>query len=281
MEKRIENCLPNLIVVGAMKCGTTSLHRYLNTNPEIYMSSKKEIDYFSRNYNRGLTWYQSHFPDPRQVRGESSTSYTKYPTFTKVPTRMHALIPEAKLIYIVRDPIERAISHYLHDRIRGREQRSIEEALTARSKNIYVTYSCYRLQLTQYLNCYPLESIFILETQNLRDQRLTTLRAVADFLGIKGVFNEKALNQLHNQTSEIKTKTQVGAWLLRTGIPDRAYRIIPAPLWRLGKKWTQSQQAVRRPVLSHQLRRTLRGYLQNDIDAFRQVTGKSFDGWQL
>jgi len=262
-----------------MKCGTTSLHEYLSTHPEIFMSRTKEIDYFSKYYDRGADWYRSHFPESTPIRGEASTSYTKYPTFTDVPKRMYALLPEARLVYIVRDPIERMISHYLHEKTRRRERRPIDQALADPTNNIYLMYSLYYQQLKQYLNWYPLESILVLETDDLRDKRLGTLRTVGRFLDIDDKCENNALRRLHNQTSDRNIKTRLGTWLLSTGIPDMLYQKLPSSLWKLGKTLTQARRATVRPVLDDNLRNILMGYVQSDIDALRHLTGKTFENW--
>jgi hypothetical protein len=104
--------LPNLIVVGAQKCGTSGLHFYLGHHPEIAMSSPKELNFFvvERNWSRGLDWYRGHFDPEAAVRGESSPNYTTYPHHLGIPERMHEAVPGAKLIFLVRDPLERFLA---------------------------------------------------------------------------------------------------------------------------------------------------------------------------
>src|SRR5947208_13622101 len=101
----VEGALPNLVVIGAQKCGTSGLHYYLSLHPEISMSKPKELNFFiaERNYPRGLDWYRAHFDPTAKVRGESSPNYTAYPLHVGVPERMHSIVPDAKLLYLVRD----------------------------------------------------------------------------------------------------------------------------------------------------------------------------------
>jgi hypothetical protein len=102
--------LPNLIVIGAMKAGTTSLHAYLSLHPEIFMSANKEPRFFTEewNWHKGLEWYEAQFPERVTIRGESTPDYTKLPEIRNVPERIHSLIPDVRLIYLVRDPIDRS-----------------------------------------------------------------------------------------------------------------------------------------------------------------------------
>src|SRR5262245_43211435 len=104
--------LPNLIVIGAGKCGTTSLHLYLGLHPEISMTQQKELNFFvaELNWRRGLGWYEEQFREGTPVRGESSVAYSEYPQRQGVPERMAALVPDVNIVYCVRDPFERMVS---------------------------------------------------------------------------------------------------------------------------------------------------------------------------
>src|SRR5438093_10024477 len=97
--------LPNLVVIGAQKCGTSGLHYYLSLHPEISMSRPKELNFFiaERNWPRGVEWYRRHFDPRAQVRGESSPNYTAFPQHTGVVERLHELLPEPRLVYLIRD----------------------------------------------------------------------------------------------------------------------------------------------------------------------------------
>ena len=121
--------LPNLIVIGSRKCATTSLHYYLSLHPEIFMSTTyKELNFFVRRqrWKKGVGWYGRQFPIPAKVMGESSPNYTRFPMFTGVAERMHSVIPTAKFIYMVRDPVEQVISACHHDFKAGSETRTFE-----------------------------------------------------------------------------------------------------------------------------------------------------------
>ena len=108
--------LPDLIIIGAMKCGTTSLHRYLDLHPEIIMSGQKGLNFFipERNWGKGVDWYRPNFKGNALVSGEASPNYTNFPDFKGVAGCMHPIGPNARLIYMVRDPVDRILSHYMH-----------------------------------------------------------------------------------------------------------------------------------------------------------------------
>ena len=119
--------LPNLLIIGAAKCGTTSLHAYLDQHPDVFMArpgpdsrGEKEMRFFWRDdwYER-LDWYQEQFDPRARVRGEATPSYAHYPYLRDVPRRIHSLVPDARFIYIVRDPIERIVAHWVQARADG------------------------------------------------------------------------------------------------------------------------------------------------------------------
>ena len=154
--------LPNLVVVGGLKCGTTSLHHYLNLHPEVEMSRPKELNFFvaELNWPLGPEWYASHFSGRAPVRGESSPHYTNRPRFEGVAERMRSVLADARLVYMVRDPIDRMLSHYLHNVGGGYDDRALADAF-ADPDSAYVTRSRYFFQLEPYLEAFGAERIEI------------------------------------------------------------------------------------------------------------------------
>ena len=154
--------LPNALIIGAAKCGTTSLHNYLASHPDICMSSVKETAFFvaERNWSKGLAWYRSHFRGQARVCGESSPAYTMHPRFSGVPERIHQVIPDVKLIYLVRDPIERIRSDYAHRVSLGTEREPLDKALFGPdARPWYIDNSRYDYQIRQYLQVFSRERI--------------------------------------------------------------------------------------------------------------------------
>ena len=119
---------PDYIIIGAQKGGTTSLHRYLTRHPDVGVSLRKEIHFFSSSYDQGLDWYLAHFPEPGEfaVVGEASTSYLSDP---EVPERVRRAVPNVKLIALLRNPVDRAYSQYQMNVRKGVETLSFEEAI--------------------------------------------------------------------------------------------------------------------------------------------------------
>jgi hypothetical protein len=193
--------LPTFIVIGAMKAGTTSLHGYLNQHPDVFMSDPKELNFFSaqHNWGKGLSWYEAHFAGASGAVaiGESSPGYTMFPFFPGIPERIAAVLPNIRLIYVVRDPIERMLSEYVHARARGFETRPVNQALLEGSR--YLLLSSYALQLEQYQRHFAPEDILLVSSDDLRHRRSETLSRVLAHIGVgSGLETIDAAHEMHS-----------------------------------------------------------------------------------
>src|SRR5689334_23376690 len=195
---------PNLFIVGAMKSGTTSLHNYLDTHPRIAMSVEKEPGYFCKEFgafNKGEQWYLDLFDqDPQCLyRGESSTHYTKLPVHDGVAARIHAFNPQARLIYIMRDPFERLMSHYWHsvrDIHYGGEVRPLLRAVE--KKPDYLAFSDYAMQLEPYFHLFDRRAICTLTFESLLRNPQAELDRICDWLEVERLAPSDAFQKSHN-----------------------------------------------------------------------------------
>ena len=178
--------LPTFLVIGAMKAGTTSLWRELRRHPEVFVPDLKEFQFFSdeRRRAQGLDWYRSHFADAGDALavGEASTGYTKHPRPEGVPERIAEVLPDVRLVYLVREPLARIASHYLHSVHKAREVRPIDQAV--REVPAYLAITRYRTQIDQYLARFPSEQLLVITTEDLRHRRAETLGQVFGHLGV-------------------------------------------------------------------------------------------------
>jgi hypothetical protein len=275
--------LPNLIIIGANKCGTTSLHYYLSLHPQIVMSKEKELEFFVEegNWAKGVDWYASHFKKTAKIRGESSPRYTNYPYFAGVATRMHEVLPHAKLIYMVRDPIERMISQYIHWYASGIENRTIEEAFDSRD-NPYLPRSLYFTQLEQYLPYYPTSRILVLAAEELLKQRRSTLGKVFDFLDVESNFYRHRHAIRRHISARKRRKTELGKRIAETKPGKLLHRIPVRFRWPLEDLiyWPLSHR-VERPTVSDFMRQDLAKRLRKDVAELRLFTGYGFEHWSL
>jgi hypothetical protein len=183
--------LPDFIVVGAMKSATTTLHEQLTQQACLLMSRPKEPNFFSddENYAKGLSWYASFFEgaDDDQLVGESSTHYTKLPTYPNTIERMTQALPRVKLIYIMRHPIERLSSHYNHERTQGRISVDLSEAVIRHPE--LVDYGRYSMQLEPYLRAYGPEAILPVFFDRLLQWPDEEIERIGSFLGLPDVLH--------------------------------------------------------------------------------------------
>jgi hypothetical protein len=275
--------LPNLILIGAQKCGTTSLYDYLRQHPAIFMSRTKELKFFcaSEQAGRDRAWYEAQFPVDRPVRGEASPQYTNFPFEPGVPARMHALLPQARLIYLVREPVARILSHYVHWIGEGQETRSLAAALADFESSPYVTRSRYAWQLEQYLAFYPREQVLVISTEELRDQRAATLRRVFQFLGVDDSFTcarfDRQLYRARDQRQLTSLGRGVAAVTRRLATP----RWPPGLVWRLKSlPYPGLSRPVPVPVMPPKLAAAVREFLRPDRERLCALTGRDFSAWE-
>jgi hypothetical protein len=277
--------LPNLVVIGGLKCGTTSLHHYLNLHPEIGMSRPKELNFFVEelNWPLGRDWYASHFRDADPVRGESSPHYTNRPRFDGVAERVAATLPAARLIYMVRDPIDRMLSHYLHNIGGGYDDRPLEEALSD-PDTAYVDRGRYFFQLEPYLERFDDERIQVVTREELKRDRAATMRRVFGFLGVDPDFTSPQFER------EWETGTAKGSGRFR--VMDRAVRLpglraldrnfdrLPESLrWAVERLvHDPGRGAAPKPELPAGLRGRLAERYRPEVERLERWSGREF-GW--
>lgn len=284
---RLEEMLPDLIVIGAMKSGTTSLYHYLSLHPEIAMAQSKELHFFSneQRWGRGVAWYEACFTNEAKIRGEASPSYTKYPLVNNVPDRMYSVVPEAKLIYILRDPVNRILSEYVHYRADGTEHRTLSKALADLKNNQYVYNSKYYTQLKQYLQFYPEANIFVTTLEELNAQPQQTLQDVFRFLDVDDSFYHPDYTQRFHASSEKRLKNQFGLFLTKTfrqsKIKNKIRSALPTFVDRVYISLSRSDVKIEKPVLDEHQRQALINELKDDIEQLRNYTGNKFEYWCL
>lgn len=274
--------LPNLMVIGAGKCGTTSLHYYLGLHPEITMSRTKELLFFIEEgtWPRGLTWDRSQFPRGTRLRGESSPAYSQWPKHRGVPRRMHATIPEARLIYLVRDPVLRLLSEYRHQLTRREESRSLREVLTRpTASDTYVAAGLYHRQIQEYLRHFAPESLLVVDADDLRARRRRTLQRVFRFLGVDDAFwSPRFRLALHRSDLRLQATP---AGLRLKGSLRRLLRPLPfalrGPVERL--VLLPLSRPISAPRLDGELREMAQSLFRRDAQALRAHTGLTLGGW--
>lgn len=208
---------PDFVIVGAQKAGTTSLYAYLTAQPDVLPAASKEVHFFDTcDWERGPGAYRAYFPTRARMRvrswsrrrpsltGEASPYYLYHPL---APERLAATVPGAKVIILLRDPVERTLSHYWHevrggrehlplrealqvepDRLRGREAALRDGAAQCRHRDhqvfSYLDRSRYSRQVARYLELFPPEQVLVLKSELLFDDDGATKQRIGEFLGL-------------------------------------------------------------------------------------------------
>ena len=267
-----------------MKAGTTSLHNYLDLHPDIAMTAAKETNFFSNStyWNRGVDWYYGQFDSSAKIRGETSTAYTGYPTIPHVPERMHGIAPDAKLIYLVRDPIDRLLSHYVHHVSEDHEKRALSAVVTEILRGNETSYAChskYYAQIEQYLKHYDPSCLLVLTTEALKNSRLETLSKICDFLGVDRLASSAMLGKTWNTAEERFAKT----WWGKACFPQwlqthpRIPWAVKSPFYRLARL---GSKPIPRPQLSDDETGALIDFFRSGVQALRAFTGQTLHEWR-
>ena len=202
---REPRALPDAVILGAQKSGTSSLHYYLVQHPQVIAPLRKEVHYFDVGYRHSEAWYRAHFGRRGEpgLNLDSSPYYLFHPA---VPARLHSLLPEARFIVLLRDPVRRAYSHYWHERDKDRETLDFEAAIAAEPARLgdaeaalangrigrsaahqhfsYLARGRYAEQLERWFARFPREQFLVLRFEDLAREPLVVLNRTLGFLGL-------------------------------------------------------------------------------------------------
>ena len=303
------NCgrMPDFLIIGGMKCGTTTLFDYLLHHPSIFMCENKEPNFFSTAtvFDRGEDWYRSQFIDaaPNQLCGEASTSYSRIaeyligvqpPTwvdYSDTPKRIAESIPHAKLIYIMRHPVERAYSHYS---FMMQYQKPISFAEAVARDDVIIETSAYIRHIERFLKFFPRDQMLFLLLDDLESNPQLVIDQTLEFLDIgKMELPEKpvALNPAGSRyaTNEIRRRVEA---LKKFKLLRYAARKIPLDIRKrllhstvekltggpLGNRLTEKHRTSITP-LTESLRVELLDLLREPTQELERFLGKNLDNW--
>jgi hypothetical protein len=275
--------LPNLIIIGAAKCGTTSLHYYLSLHPEIFMSRLKEPRFFVDapeplgRWNKGTDWYRGLFRSSAKICGEASPAYTSWRTAQGgVVERMHRLIPEAKLIYLVREPMEKLRSAYLMASRRAIAKGSFQEFLESSFGQRARHGASYGTQMQRYLQRFPREQIILVESSSLHDQRSETLRKIFRFLAVEPEFYSPLFRHRRHVSWHEPYLTPFGHRLLSSSALRAAKCVLPRNVFDLFRNIAFRPFSTSPPPtnLSKEFECDLRKHLAQEVSLLRELSAQ-------
>lgn len=231
--------LPDFVVIGAEKAGTSSLHLYLSDHPAIYMPAVKEVRFFDldQNHARGLEWYRQFFahgrPSGARVLGEASPGYLHFP---RAAGRMRAAIPDARLIAVLRDPVQRAYSHHWN-RVRGGLERRpfaqvVADHLDGREASPIVEIGRYADHLERFFAVYPRERLLITFTDRLQRERAQVCAEIFAFLGVDPGWVPRNLHVIDNPAALPRSRSVQRVFAMNTPLKRALKRALSAPAWQ-------------------------------------------------
>jgi hypothetical protein len=270
--------LPDFIVIGAMKCATTTLHVQLARQARVWMSRPKEPNFFSddENFARGVDWYASCFAGAGEghLVGESSTHYTKLPHYPHTVDRMVRVLPHIKLVYLMRHPIDRLTSHYLHEVTVGRIAVGLEEAIDQYPE--LVDYGRYSMQLAPYLRTYGPRQVLPVFFDRLVRRPQDELERIGRFLCLRDSLRWDHAVKPQNVGRERLRKSNLRESLVRVpALTALRRRVIP-------RRWIERLKSLWRvdmdpPPVPPQLAGKLRDLFDPDLAQLGRWLGLSLD----
>lgn len=293
--------LPTFIIVGAAKCGTTSLWRYFKEHPEVCMARTKETFFFSRDigakegadgmgqaatgrYSKGLAWYESLYDacGKEKVRGEVSTIY--WPSLDS-PDLIMQTIPGVKVIVILRDPVERLYSHYWEERKQGWDLPDFETMVEERHPRLerYIYVSAYHVHLQRYLDKFPRGRLSVFLFDDLRDHPQRFIREIYESVGVDSEFIPTNLGKKYNPLQFTRV-----LWLQRLLQNKYVMRLaLTLPPWSYSAMGRLNQEIVKLnratvpyPIMEQHLRHDLVTELKDAIDAVEDYLGRQLPAWR-
>lgn len=256
---------PAFIIIGAMKCATTTLHEQLAAQPGIFMSEPKEPNFFSDEdqFSRGIDWYLNLFSsaDSDDICGESSTHYTKLPTYPETVKRLQQYLPNVKLIYVMRHPVDRLISQYIHEWTQKTVSGNLNQALKKRPE-LY-EYSLYSMQLEPYLETFGPENLLPVFFERLKQYPDQELARLCNFIGYSQPAHwQRTLGHRHASQERLRESAWRDAIVNAPVLSDIRQHLVPQSV----RNWAKGLWQMReRPQLSEHDRTWLEAKFDEDL----------------
>jgi hypothetical protein len=255
---------PDFIIIGAMKSGTSSLQDQLARQPGIFMATPKEPNYFSDDaiFAKGPDWYGALFePAPAgSIKGEASTHYTKLPTHPETVARLKAAHPGVRLIYVIRNPVDRAMSHYMHEWSQAVMGPDLEEAF-ARHPSL-VDYGRYAMQIAPYLDAFGREAVYLTSLEQLKARPDAELAAIGAHIGAEAPLVWDHGEAAKNVSTQRMRRVPFHNLLVASRASKALRRVLVPKSWR--EKFRASRTMQARPDYPPALRARLEAAFLED-----------------
>lgn len=274
----------DFMIIGAMKSGTTTLSQILSQHPDVYFCHVKEPHFFSKNPNweTNINNYRALYsPKNHQICGEASTTYTCYPEFNQdIWNSLYKFNPNLKLIYIMRDPVDRIVSHWMHMYLRGYTSEALENSIFKDPS--YINRTRYYLQIRPYLEKFGHEQVLLLTFEEFINNQATVCQRIADFLSIDYPF-QKENKIIHANISVGKSKENIIIDQIKS---NQSFQLIKNLLPNNFKTWAYrnirnltNKKIDQRPVISENYKEIIWNLLYLDVENIEKVMGRKLIEW--
>jgi len=265
--------LPNFLVFGAARCGTSWLDQNLRQHPDVFLpAGVKEVHFFDNKYDNGLDWYKEIFDDATSIAiGEVTPSYLYY---EEVARRLKEHLPYVKLIAIFRNPVERAYSHYwnIAANLKRRNQKfdmSFEEKIAENPR--LITDGLYATNLEPYFKLFPREQFLFLLFDDLVNEPQSLLSSVHEFIGVQPQIDSGVANVRVNSAASKIGRSRLYYYLYRACLKSRLYS--------LATRIEQYNHAAVPQMNADTRRRLIDDYFAQDVKKLEEILDRSLGHW--
>lgn len=276
---------PNYFVIGASKSGTTSLCHLFDQHPRVFVSKPKGTTYFSQEkaYRRGWEWYARHFADAGSATalGEGCVQYTMRTRFPLAAQRLAQAVPEARLIYIVRDPFERMVSQWRMRKAGHRDTVPFDEAVRSTTEALrgrLIDCSKYWFQISAFRDHFPDDRILVVFFEDFKHDAASEVARCFRFLGVDPTFEVHEAERARNTAASRRREGRLLKSLRKVPALGTLRKLVPAA-WRRGVKEKLSVYSPEKPAWSPELRKWTADQLADDARTFLKFYGKPEDFW--
>lgn len=273
-----DDLLPDFMYAGTAKAASTWIYQCLRAHPEILMPEEDTVNYFNINYHQSEDWYREHFAahDDERFIGEASTGYLEY---RATPERIATDIPEAKLLFCLRNPVERAYSQWWHGRSNGYTTYEFEEIFESHPRFLqWAEPGFYDYHIGRFANHFPEEQIKIVFFDDLRKDELSFIQNIYAYIGADEDFVPPQVGETVNEAdfAGFSPYVRVRDWI-RKEAPDgveNAFKLVWDPIRGLIESRDEYEQGM-----DPEIRRQLEAVFVDDVRALEARTGRSLDHW--
>ena len=278
--------LPKFVIVDVMKSGTSTVQHYLRQHPEIYMP-ENELHFFhdrmNGRWNNGIDWYRAQFQDasPEQIVGEKTPAYSYLPNTAE---RIHNILPDVKLIWIFRNPVDRAYSNYWHWVVHGREPHSFEEAVRREKRNYHQSYSyknylrrsLYVEQLDRYLEYFDRDQMHFALFEQVVSNPKFVLGNVFSFLEVDSEYARNLDKRVKKNSTSIP-RWRIFRYFTRSVVDE--IPLVRSMASRLDRRFNRGREPGY-PEMNEKLRKRLEDYFRPYNEQLEERAGLNLDIWR-